>query len=497
MKLILKILFLFVLVIRGIKELFFKTPATGKLPLLFMLPFTAMAQVSVQNNGTLYVSTSGDILHINGSFTNASGAAFTNNGMLYISQGLTNNQSAMAVGTGTLTLNGTALQTVSGTQTFKTYNLVTDNPAGFLLNNNLSASGVHVYTAGLITTSATPNYMIYEAGSSYSGSSDATHVVGWVKKFGNTNFTFPVGSAAYLRSVALSTISASSEFNARYNVNPTPNRNSLNSPLVLVDTAEYWTINRVSGGSAQVTMNWDQSKVPFPNVMLSGVRATYFNGGLWTQIGGAATGVVATSGSVTSNSTNIFNTNFVIGSISWVLPAKIISFTAARNNGATKINYTVGNEINVGHYEVERSDDGVSFYTIGTQTAFNRNGTEFYSHTDNTVLKGTAYYRLKLVEMSGQVLYSETVSVSDHSKELYVVKNPVDESIEVYASASATGLYNYSIVSTNGQVMQSGTLNIGQPGFHSIRFQSLFAAGSYVLLMKSRDMSMQKMIIKK
>lgn len=497
MKLIVKIVFVFVLIIRGLKEVFFRNPAAGKASLMLLLPLASFAQVNLQNNGTLYVSTSGDIVYINGSFTNASGAALTNNGMLYVKQDLTNGQASMPAGTGTLFLNGTSLQTIGGTQTFKTYNLVTDNTAGFQLNNNLSASGVHAYTNGLITTSATPNYMIYEAGSSYSGSSDASHVNGWVKKFGNTNFTFPVGNATYQRQVALSNISSSSEFNVLYNGSKTPNHTSLYNPLVLVDTFEYWTINRVSGGSAQVTMNWDVSKVPFPLFMLTDIRATYYDGTFWRSIGGSASGSALSSGSVTSNSTNIFNTNFVIGSISWVLPVKIIRFTAARSNGSTRINYTIGNELNVDRYELERSDDGLTYYRINTQSAYNRNGTEFYSYTDNGSIKGTAYYRLKLVQMSGQFVYSEVVSVSDHSNELYVVKNLIDESIEVYASSGATGLYNYSIVAANGQVMQTGTLDIAQPGIHSIRLRSLFAAGSYVLVMNSKNISMQQLIIKK
>ncbi|HAO47312.1 MAG TPA: hypothetical protein DCQ97_10325 [Chitinophagaceae bacterium] len=464
--------------------------------LLFALPAVSMAQVSVRNNGTLYVSNTADTIYINGGFTNASGAAFTNNGMLYVSQDLSNSQSAMAAGTGRLYLNGTGLQTITGSQPFKTYDLVTDNVAGFLVNNNLSVSGVHTYTAGLITTSATPNYMIYEAGSSYSGSSDARHVNGWVKKFGNSNFIFPVGNDTYERPVTLSSLSASGEYNVRYNVNPTPNRTNLNTPLVLVDTFEYWTINRISGGSAQVTMNWDQAKVPFPNVMLSGIRASYYNGSLWTNIGGSATGVVATSGSVTSGSTNIFNTNFVIASVSFVLQAKIITFTADRSNGATRVNYSIGNELNVDRYELEKSDDGISFRTIHTQNANNRNNTEFYSYTDNSALRGTAYYRLKMTELSNRVTYSAIVSVADHSKELYIVRNPVSDRIDLYAGTSATGTYMYRITATNGQVIQTGTLNIGQPGVHSISLPPSMSAGSYVLEMKSNSISLQKLIIK-
>src|SRR6266487_3812259 len=132
--------------------------------LFFSFCIISIAQTAVTNAGTLYISTSSDILHISGDFTNNSGAALTNNGDLYVKQNL---------------------------------------------------SGTHTFTSGLITTSATPNYLIYETGSSYSGNGDTKHVNGWVKKSGNTNFTFPVGDNTYERNIALN-ISASSEFNVKY-----------------------------------------------------------------------------------------------------------------------------------------------------------------------------------------------------------------------------------------------------------------------------------------
>src|SRR5438034_3762225 len=153
------------------------------------------AQVDLKNTGVLYVNSSGDTLYINGNFNNTSAAALTNNGNFYIRQNLTNDQSSMAVGTGTLYLNGSAAQTVAGAQIFKTYNFLSNNASDITLNNNLSVSGAHTFTAGLITTSATPNYLVYEAGSSYNGDGDSKHVNGWVKKYGSTDFTFPVGDA--------------------------------------------------------------------------------------------------------------------------------------------------------------------------------------------------------------------------------------------------------------------------------------------------------------
>lgn len=467
---------------------------------LLLLSNSLLAQLDVKNTGIVYISSATDTFYIPGAFTNASGSAFTNNGVVQVKKDIINDQASMAAGTGKLYLNGSSTQTVSGSQTFKTYNLITNNAAGITLNNNLSVTGVHTYTAGMITTSATPNYMIYEAGSSYSGSNDARHVNGWVKKSGSTNFTFPVGNATYERPVTLSNLTLTSEFNVKYNPAPTPNRLSLYNPLVYVDTFEYWTINRVSGlSAAKVSMDWDNSKVRFPNLMVSEVRVASYDGIFWRSLGGTATGSALTTGSATSLSITLFNRNFTFGSLAYTLPVKIISFTAGRTSDYTKLNWTIGSELNVLRYELQRSDDGINFYTIYTQLPFNRNGIKMYGYDDKKYLSSTAFYRLKIIDISTQINYSPivTVSANNTGKEFYVITNPVGTSIDLYAGAGIKGTYNYTIVNTGGQVMQAGTLDIRNAGVHSIYLKSTIAAGVYALLAQNETNKLQKMIIKK
>lgn len=465
---------------------------------VFLCCVSANGQQAFRNNGNLQIHGSASMTGF-GDFTNASSATLINNGSLYIGGNITNDQASMSAGSGMLYLNGSALQTIGGTQTFKTFGLETDNSSGFLLNNNLSVAGTHTYTNGMITTSSTPNYMTYEAGSSYSGSSDTRHVNGWVKKAGSTDFTFPVGNATYERSVLLTNLSASSEFNVRHNGSVTPNYTSLYNPLVIVDTSEYWTINKVSGSAAQITMNWDASKIPFPLLMLSDIRASYWDGTFWQSIGGTGSGSVLTTGSVTSTSVSAFNSNFTIGSISFVLPLRIISFTASRENNYTRVNWVIGNELNAARYELERSDNGIVFNTISVKDPFNRNSTEFYNYDDSRPINSIAYYRLKVVGNNNRIIYSGIVAVSENGsdKDLYVIKNPIDASIDIYAGVSVKGMYNYTISNTAGQIMQSGTLDITRAGNYSIILKPVFSPGIYQLVLKNSMNSLQKAVLKK
>jgi hypothetical protein len=456
------------------------------------------AQQDWVNNGNLYIHTGTSVTGF-GSLTNSSGAALTNNGSLYVRRDITNNQASMTTATGTLYFNGSSTQSLNGSQIFKTYNLVTNNNAGIALNNNLSVTALHTFSAGLIATSATPNYLVYEAGSSYTGDNDSRHVTGWIKKLGNTNFVFPVGNAMYERTVALTNLTAVSEFDARYYNSPTPNKNNLFSPVVLIDTNEYWRINKISGSNARVVINWDNAKIPVPQISIPSVKAGYYNGSFWTNISaaGSATGTVATTGTVTSNSVSAFNNNFTIASTSWVLPLDIISFAGSCLGNYNRLNWSVANEVNVDHYELQRSDDGIGFTTINSQYAKN-NTIALYTYDDVTAMQNKVYYRLRCVDVNGQEKYSGIVIISAAQgirKDFYVIKNPVKDRIEIYAGNTVKGNYMYNFTNAAGQMVQSGTLDIKYEGIETIKLQTLLPAGVYMLLVYNAGNTLQKSIL--
>ena len=448
--------------------------------LLLLFCMYANTQQAVTNSGILQIHTGASVSGF-GNFTNTSTATFVNNGNLHVKGHLINDQAAMAIGTGTLYLDGASLQIVAGAQTFKTYHFNTNNSAGITLNDNLSVSGIHTFTNGVITTSATPNYLIYEAGSSYTGDGDTRHVNGWVKKFGSTNFIFPVGNNTVERTIALNSLSAASEFNVKYLAN-TPNVTQKQAPITTVDNVEYWSVQKISGGTASVAMNWDYSKVYFPNYIVADIRVTGYNGSLWTDNGGSATGNAATTGTITSNSISSFNL-FTFGSVSYALPLTLISFNAIRNDNYTLITWTTERETNTDHFVVERSDNGSSFYVISQLTARNSGITEQYTIRDNGPVNHIAYYRLRSVDKEGKETLSRIVSVKVFSPDnlLTLLINPVRDQISLAASSQLKGIFNYSIRAINGQLIQDGKLIIQNGGQYTIPLKSVPEEGAYTL----------------
>jgi hypothetical protein len=447
--------------------------------LLISFPGLMVAQTAATNTGILYISNSADIFYAGSDFTNNTGSALTNHGQLYVRGNLSNNQSTMTTGTGTLYLNGSAAQSVNGSQPFRTFHLNSNNSNGITLNNNLSISGTHTFSSGIITTSATPNYLVYEAGSTYAGAADSRHVNGWIKKIGSTNFVFPVGNGIVQRTVALNSLSAASEFDVKYFPN-TPNVYQTQTPIWTVDNNEYWSIQKVSGGSASVAMNWDFSKVYFPNYIIADIRAAGYNGSLWINHGGSASGNAATTGSITSASVSSFNL-FTFGTISYVLPLSLTFFEATRVNDYTEIRWTIESETNADRFEVERSDDGNTFFMLSGTPGRNSGFTEQYKTKDHRIINGIAFYRLRMIDKAGNSTLSKVVSVRNDKRRdlILLLNNPVRDHIKLAVTGNLAGSFTYKIHTMNGQLVQEGKVSLQNEGQYTIALDKVREAGTY------------------
>lgn len=468
------------------------------LVILTLLACQTHAQIAVVNKGGFQIH-SGSSVKITGALTNDATAALVNNGTLYVSGTLTNDESGMSVGAGTLYLDGSSAQAVNGTNVFKTYHLVSANNSGITLNNDLSVSGTHTFSAGLIQSSVTPNYLIYEAGSSYTGDGDTKHVNGWVKKIGNTNFSFPVGNGTYERTAAIASLSASAEINCHYYYTGTQNLYNLNPPLIAVDSNEYWTINRVSGGNFKVNLNWDNNKVRFYNVLLIDVLVAEYNAGLWRSLGGSSTGNVATTGTVSGSSNALTSSsNYTFGFTSYPLPVKLISFSGSRQQQVSVLNWTAENEIQAGNYEVQRSSNGQQFITIGAVTPSNSGRRETYVFRDPIQFTGNMHYRLKMQDAGGKSSYSNVITLSENSNtDLFTVINPAKDAVIVISRAGTSGDFAYTLYNAGGQRVMTGMTTFVANGQISLPLPASVANGIYTLELRNTKTSFHQQVLVK
>ena len=467
------------------------------LPALLLFSSLSFAQLAVTNTGNMQLHSGASVASY-GNFTNNSSASLVNNGSLYLKKDISNDQGSMNAGTGSLYLDGNTVQDLNGTATFKTFNLVTDNTQGITLNNDLSVAGTHTFTNGMITTGtgSTTIYMIYENGSSYSGASDTRHVNGWVKKIGSGNFSFPVGNETYLRPIGISSLSASSEFNCHF-YRPTKNIYNLWSPIVQVKANEYWQLDKISGGTAQVDLNWDHAKYPMENIILGDIRAVYYTAGSWHNAGGSASGTVTATGSISSNTLTAFG-EITIGSTAYPVPLKLISFTGERRVGTSYLNWITVNEENLSHFEVQRSYDAVNYSAIGTTTARNLVSRQVYYFEDHAYLEGTAYYRLKSIDVNGQSVFSRVVALQESQSGIagFYVINPARNAISIFNRSGFEGQFQYRLFNAAGQLQLSGTVSMVGNGNAVVPLPPGIATGIYLLeLSKDKIRTRQQVLV--
>jgi hypothetical protein len=449
--------------------------------------FSSLAQsafvLDLTNEGQFTIK-SGTTVTVIGGFQNGGAANLLNNGDLAIRKDITNHQSGITPGTGRLILNGTEQQTIFGTQAFRTYHLSSDNAAGVYLSNDLVVYGVHSFVSGLITTPSNGQFLVYETGATYTGAQDNAHVYGWVKKNGTADFIFPVGNDRFLRPVSLSNLSQSTLFAVRHN-GPTPNHTQVAAPVIAVNANEYWQIERTGGGRADITLNWDQSKIPMPFYYMADIRGTINRTNIWNAVGAGATGNVFTTGSIVLASQNQFG-SFALGTIGYLVPLKYLLFKGERRTGYTRLNWETLYETTSEWHEVERSNDGVRFRKIGTVAAVNGMGVHQYVYNDATALQGRAWYRIRTIDRSGTASYSSIISVTENSgNDIVIVNNPVEDVIVLLPGAQISGSYNYQLVAANGQLIQQGRIQLSAGGTTPIRIEQNVSKGIYVLEIKN------------
>ncbi|MNS09309.1 hypothetical protein D3C72_407920 [compost metagenome] len=86
------------------------------------------------------------------------------------------------------------------------------------------------------------------------------------------------------------------------------------------------------------------------------------------------------------------------------LPVILQDFSARLYKGSQALlNWEVTQERGIVRYEVEESADGRTFTYLGSVTA---SGSEHYEYTDESLLQGYNFYRLRIIDQDGSVQYS-------------------------------------------------------------------------------------------
>jgi hypothetical protein len=173
----------------------------------------------------------------------------------------------------------------------------------------------------------------------------------------------------------------------------------------------------------------------------------------------------------------------------------MMSFDGQVQNQAADLNWVMENETNCKLFVIERSGDAGGYDSIGVVTGVNNNNQTTYTFSDDHMLNGNNYYRLRQVDMDGVIRYSKVVSLYDMQQEaapkMNVYPNPAVATLNFSINSTSTQQIFIQIYSISGVLLQTSeqTLNTGN-NLQSIAVNNL-KTGNYFLKVINREGSSQ------
>jgi Secretion system C-terminal sorting domain len=331
--------------------------------------------------------------------------------------------------------------------------------------------------------SAAPGYFSAAMGAAYASASDAANVNGYVKKYGNEAFTFPVGTGIDLRTLSISAPSAATDAYAAAWISGDPSGNrdptipnagahsiaSVMAPIVSVSSIGEWDWQAGTTMGNTGTGTGLMINVSIPDMSSFAVpldlRLVGWDGTSWIDLSGSATASGNTENSTLSGTMVAGITAIGIGSIRFPLPLRLEQFTGVAKNCTAELNWKTSQETNTFKFSIEQSLNGIVFNTVASVNAAGNNPDPgIYSSIISQPVR-TAYYRLKMIDIDRAFTYSAVVRVQtacgiEDFMTLY--PNPADGSAKLNLSfrTSYSGKANLVITNTSGQVLKQESFQV-------------------------------------
>lgn len=416
-------------------------------------------------------------IDLKGSFTTSNGTSVFNlNGMyMKIAGNFVNNNGATTfLGTtgSTLEFNGTGAQTYTQGASLLTLNNVIMNHTGPGLT--LVGAGIRLGTAGVLTLNIgriiTSTYQVIvtnTASAACTPGNTTSFVEGNLKRYLNgaaTSYDFPVGSptTGYNRAnITFTTVTTIPDLLVRFDNYAPP----LGPAASECPTNTYNALPMLNNGYWTITASANPTSGTYNTTLYNNGYTNSGGAAGWTVAKGPNTGAFALNGTCAASTVNaVARTGmngfsvFGVAQSAAPLPVQLVSFTGVAMEDHNELSWETASEINNQYFDVERSDDGVNFYSIGRKPG---NGTtsqlHSYEFSDFSPLEGINYYRLKQVDYNGAMMYTNIVTLEFHRGHMTlnnVKPNPTNGDVNFDFNSPSETTVRIIITDVTGRVVK-------------------------------------------
>jgi hypothetical protein len=199
------------------------------------------------------------------------------------------------------------------------------------------------------------------------------------------------------------------------------------------------------------------------------------------------------------NASGAGNTSEFSGAVSASsLPVTLTSFKGRLNGDKAELSWTTTDEHNNSHFDIERSDNGQAYTTVGSVQGAG-GITNTYHFTDNGPLAAVNYYRLKQVDIDGKSTYSR----------ILVLRSDIGAITAKAAPSVFTSFINLSyklqkeerisirLIDMNGRILKTWYTR-GDAGVNTFNLDGLdkLARGIYTLELTGETVSFRQQVLK-
>jgi hypothetical protein len=182
-----------------------------------------------------------------------------------------------------------------------------------------------------------------------------------------------------------------------------------------------------------------------------------------------------------------FNLN---GECAHYLPLKLESFTGKFTGSKVLLNWKTASDLNMKKFVIERRGDFGSYKEIGTvNAAVNQSANQLYYFTDALPGQGKNYYRIKLVNFSNDITYSNELLLtsSQPMPGISIYPNPVNDVMTISFKTTINHSYKVKLFTLVNQVIKE--VNFTASGTDKLEIHRTNDMGSGIYFIKITDLN--------
>ncbi len=177
-------------------------------------------------------------------------------------------------------------------------------------------------------------------------------------------------------------------------------------------------------------------------------------------------------------------------------------FKAEKQQSKVLLTWETAYEQQITNYTIDRAADGLNYQEIGKLNSLGNSDTaQVYQFLDGFPITPVSYYRLRISDIHGNSIYSDTLKISFTAKrQLVIYPNPVADKISVSITGSSSDpaiLWNALISNFEGRVVWKAKGNLDTINIEINKSVNHLNPGVYVLQLRRPEEELEAKFIKK